>query len=113
MVSTQQARGLAALVIAFTVILGSWDRVGVGLAMLLGANGRAAIMLIAIVPLAACGAASVLAKSARRSASTTPGTGWDLHLPSAAWLLSGVGAGMTLLWLLGSLVHGSPTFTLV
>jgi hypothetical protein len=107
MVLTPQARAIAALVLATSVVLGSWSRGSYALNMLLLQNNEAIRTLIgAIVPLAVGGLAYVLASSAARTASDTSATTWDAHVAGAARMVAAAAIVLTLLLLLGGLVRG-------
>lgn len=108
MVLTPQTRALSALVLAVTVILGSWSRGGYALNMLfLQSDARIAAIVGSLVPFAAAGLALVLAGSVLSAPSTDgEGTaGWEQHVAGAARLLAAAAILLTLLVLLGALVH--------
>lgn len=108
MVLTPQTRALSALVLAVTVILGSWSRGAYALNMLfLQSDARIAAIVGSLVPFAVAGLALVLAGSVLSAPSTDgEGTaGWEQHVAGAARLLAAAAILLTLLVLLGALVH--------
>jgi hypothetical protein len=113
MVLTPSSRSIAALVLAVTVIFGSWSRGGYSLNMLLLQNdARTAAIIGSLVPLAVSALAYALAQSvltgSPATAAATPG--WEHHVAGAARLLAAAGIVLTVLVLLGALVHGESVY---
>lgn len=111
MVLTPPARAIAALVLATTVVMGSWSRGSYALVLLfLQNNDRVSALLGALVPLAVGVLAYVLATSASRDQSGTGAAAWEAHVAGAARVVAAAAVVLTLLVLLGALVRGDSSF---